>query len=162
MATFDDDVLIRGRLIAAQFTPPAGSIGDAAMDSGSPIAASKQVHQYCKQFAQVHGSNAAAERRTIHYAYGAGTLTDFKVGSVVKATGDSTTTVNLYKNGSTILTAPIVLDSANTNFIPETAAFSTAAYSAGDVFEIVETVSAGSGTLPQGVFANLVVHEAAL
>jgi len=125
------------------------------------LAATKQEHQHQKQFAQVHGSNATAERRVVHVVRGlTGDLIEFECGNAVAATGDSTVTINLYKNGSTILSAPVVLDNANTAYSgKESGTFSAAPLVAGDVIEIVQTVSAGTGTLPQGVFAQLTLRE---
>ena len=57
----------------------------------------------------------------------------------------------------------VAADPAGANAVRavEDATFSATPYSAGDVFEVVVTVSAGTGTLGQGTFAKLVVAEAA-
>ena len=83
-----------------------------------------------------------------------------KVGAIVACIGDSTITVNLYKNGSTVLSAPVVLDNSNTAFAIEAGAISSASYSADDVFEVVVSVSAGTGTLGQGLFVSPMFREA--
>lgn len=162
MATvLDGDVIVRGNLRTDSMTLAANTVGNTEFTASDPLTAAKQEHQYIVAYAQNHGSASAAQRKVVHVAHGAGTLTAFSGGVSVACVGDSTITVNLYKNGSTILSTTVTLDNTNTAFTDEDGTFSTAAYAAGDVFEVVVTVSAGTGTLGQGVFAKLVVREAA-
>lgn len=162
MATIlDDDVIVRGVLRANTIVLTTESVGSTQFSSADPLAVAKQVHQYNRSFAQNHGTAAAAQRQVIHVAQGAGTLVSFGGGITVACVGDSTITINLYKNGSTILSSTVTITSSNAANAVEEATFSSAPYSAGDVFEAVVTVSAGTGTLGQGAFAKLVVAEAA-
>lgn len=158
--TLDGAIYFTGAVqFGSTITLPSGSIGNSQIASSAAIDATKLQHQYAKQFAQVHGTAATAERRVIHRAKGAGTLTEFKAGPVVAATGDSTVTVDLRKNGTTVLSGTISITSGTAAFAVVTGSISSASYSAGDVFEVVQTVSAGTGTLPQGVFAEAVFRE---
>lgn len=141
---------------------PASSVGDAAFNASDPLTAVKQQHQYVARQAQVHGSAATAERRVAHVARAAGTLVEVKLSVVVAAIGDSTVTVDVRKNGTTMLTGTVGLASANAAYSTVAGSISgSGAYVAGDVIEIVQTVSAGTGTLPQGVCTELVLREAA-
>jgi hypothetical protein len=160
-STITSDVYIDGNLTPKTFSPPAGSITATSVVSSAGIEATKLQHQHQQIVAQVHGSNASAERRTVHFVRGAtGTIVAFECGNVVAATGDSTATINLKKNGSNILSSATVLDNSNTAFANEDAAgFTSTALVAGDVLEVDITVSAGTGTLPQGVFACLTLRE---
>ncbi len=165
MATrFDEPVAFNAAATFRQpVTLPANCVGDANFTAASPLGVDKQGHQYLKGLAQVHGSAAAAERRVVHVARAAGVLDDFRAGVVVACTGNATVTVDLRKNGTTVLDAPIVLDNTNTAFAKEAAGVSAAAddYVAGDVFEVVVTVNAGTGALGQGLFAQGAFREAA-
>lgn len=129
-----------------------GSLGDAALSAVSPAGVAKTRHQYIQRLSQVGGTAASAETRVVHVAKSAGNATGFKAGSIAAAVGDSTVTVDLRKNGTTVLSAVITLDNTNSAYTPEAGSINTAAYSAGDVFTVVIAVSAGTGTLPQGVY----------
>jgi hypothetical protein len=138
---------------------PAGSFGDTQIGSTSPIDALKLKHQYAPKLAQAHGTAAATERRVCHVAKSAGSVASIEAGPVVAAIGDSTVTVDLRKNGSSVLTSPISLSSANAAYAKVAGAISSAAYVSGDVFELVFTATVGTGTLPQGVWAEPVFRE---
>lgn len=140
-------------------TVPDGSFGDSQMSASSPLLATKVKHQYVKVAAQVHGSAAAAERRVVHVARSSGEVTAFEAGIVVAAVGDSTVSVDLRKNGTTILSAPVSISSAQAAYAEVAGTISGGSYSAGDVFEVVITVTAGTGTLPQGLYADAVFRE---
>ena len=140
---------------------PAQSIGDQEFGTSDPLGAEKQEHQHTQRFGQAHGTAAAAERRTVHAARSAGQLLEFRAGVSVACVGDSTITVDLYKNGSTILSSPVVIDSGDAAYDLLDGAFASTGYVADDVFEVVVTVSAGTGTLGQGLAAQLMVREAA-
>jgi hypothetical protein len=86
----------------------------------------------------------------------------FKAGSVTACVGAATITVDLKKNGVSVLTATIVLDNANTARVVEAATITTTAAVAGDVFEVSVAVAAGGGTIGSGVFAYAEFYEAAL
>lgn len=158
-SSISGDLDVLGTLRAAGLIVPNNSITDAKVSSSSPIRPAALQQSRSITFAQVHGSVSATERRPVYVAGVAGTLQGFTVGSVVVCAGAATITVNLYKNGSSILTIVPVLDNANTVYVMESGTFSSAAFVAGDVFEIVLTATAGGGTLGQGVFANLILYE---
>ena len=140
---------------------PAGSFGDPQIGAANPIDAAKLKHQYAPRLAQAHGTAATAERRVVHVARASGTVAAVEAGPVVAAVGDSTVSVDVRKNGTTILSAPITIDNGDAAYAKVAGAISSAAYVAGDVFEVVITVTAGTGTLPQGVFATAVFREGA-
>lgn len=140
---------------------PAGSLGDQEFASSDPLTAAKQQHQFPQRFSQAYGTAAVAARHVVHAARSAGTLLEFRCGLAVANIGAATVTINLYKNGSTILSAPVVLDSSGVAYALTDGVFSSASYVANDVFEVVVTVAAGGGTLGQGLVAQLMVREAA-
>lgn len=151
---------VAGSITCQSLTPPAGCITAAAIEAAAGIEASKQEHQHEPVFRQAHGTAAAARREVLHVVNGAtADLISFKVGNVVASIGNSTITVDLYKNGSSILSSTITLNSSSTAYSLSSGTFSSSTAVSGDVFEVVVTVSAGSGTLGQGVFASLVIRE---
>lgn len=140
---------------------PAASIGGSKINTTDPLPATASTQQHVKGINQAHGTAAIAERRVIHVARAAGNVIAFETGPVVAAIGDSTATVDLRKNGTTILTGTITIDSADAAFTKLPGVIATAPYVLGDVFEVVITIAAGTGTLPQGVFASAVFREGA-
>lgn len=140
---------------------PNASFGDNQIGTTNPILATKLKHQYTPVISQVHGTAAAAERRVRHVARAAGEVTAIEAGVVVAAVGDSVVTVDLKKNGTSVLTSPISIDSGDAAFAKVVGSISSASYVAGDVFELVVAVTAGTGTLPQGLFCDTVFREGA-
>jgi hypothetical protein len=162
-ADFPGDVNVSGALTARSFSPPAGSVGNFALTggAGSYIDSAKIQRLLDKEYAQDSTTVATVERRVLHTVKGAtGALVEFGVGSVSIAIGAAAVVVDLLKNGSTILSATITLDNANTAYVLETQTFSSSALVAGDVLELkVTSAVAGGGTLPKGLFARLTLTE---
>ena len=160
--TIDGDMLVRGDLkISGTAALGTASIGNSEFDLSDPLAAAKQEHQIHKTYGQVHGSAATTERKPFHVARGAGSVVAVRAGLEVAAVGAATVTIDVRKNGTTILTAVVTLNSANTVYVAVAGAVAVTAYVAGDVFEVVVVATAGGGTLPQGVFLDFVAREAA-
>jgi len=142
-----------------EFTGPSGDITNDNVAASAGIDASKLDHHYRAMFAQNHGTAAAAQRIAFHGSRGTGTIIGFKAGLVGACSGDSTISVDCYKNGSTILSAPISLDSGDAAFSETAGTLSVTTCADGDVFEVVVTTTPGTGTLGQGVFAYLDIDE---
>lgn len=140
---------------------PASSFGNTEFDGTDPLATAKQVHRYVRSLSQAHGSAAAAERRIVHRCHGAGSIVAVRVGVAVACIGDSTITVDVKKNGTTVLSAPVVLDSGNLAYTAEGGALSVTTTAADACLEVIVTVSAGTGTLGQGLSVDVIVDEAA-
>jgi hypothetical protein len=158
-----DDLVVQGTLAPTRMNYPAGSVDNAAVKTLAGIDATKLVHIHRAVYAQPSGSVSAAEAKVVHVVHGAtATLVGFKAGSVTACVGAATITVDLKKNGVSVLTATIVLDNANTARVVEAATITTAAAVAGDVFEVSVAVAAGGGTIGSGVFAYAEFYEAAL
>lgn len=158
-SVIDGDVRIRGTLRADSFAPPANSIGNTEFDAADPLAATKQVHQYVQVYRQDHGAVAADKTSGIHVSHAAGTIIAFYATLKTANIGDSTVTVDLKKNGSTVLSAVASLDSGDAAYAVASGTINTAAYAADSVFEAVVDATAGTGTLGQGLTVTLVVRE---
>lgn len=156
----DDDVTIRGTLSPESINMPQNAISaDAQIKAGTNISADKTQTRIYRTHAQPNTA-ATAETRAMFVARKAGTVKEVLVGSIAKATGDSTTTVNVLKNGTTILSSSVVLNNANTNRVGVAAAISSSVLAIGDWLEVVITISAGTGTLPTGLFVQIEIDQA--
>lgn len=156
----DGDLNIQGTLTARFFNPPASSITDAAVEADAGIDASKLQHQHRLTYAQAGGAASVAERKIVHQVRGAtATLNEVRAGTRTLCTVDAAITVDLYKNGSSILTAPIVLNSGNVAYVAEDGTIASAALVEDDVLEVYVTVAAGAGALGNGVFVHLNLDE---
>lgn len=154
------DTLMTG-LVKFEQAPvvPNNSFGDSQIGSSNPILATKLKHQYVPTYGQPHGTAAITERKTVHVARSAGDVVAIEAGPVVAAVGVATVTFDLRKNGTTVLTGVITITNAHAAYAKVAGAISSAPYVAGDVFELVVTATAGGGTLPQGVFCDVVFRE---
>jgi hypothetical protein len=151
MSTRFDDVVIFGNDVV--FTdgvtiPDGANVSPGALDA----------HQHNKTYFQ--NGTAVAATVAIHEVRGtSGRIRAVRAGSVAIAVGDSTVTIDVKKNGVTILSGTIQLDNANVAYTSEAGTLSVTSVAAGDVITVVQTVSAGTGTLPTGVWTTVVIDE---
>ena len=139
---------------------PSACVGNAQIKTAAGIDAEKLEHQHRKCYAQESDTTAAAESRVVHVVKGTvGVLQAFRAGCVVANVGDSTITVDLLKNGVTLLTAPISLSSADSAYDVVAGTLASAGVVVGDVLEVAIVATVGEGTLGTGVFASLDLHE---
>jgi hypothetical protein len=152
---------VNGRLTCDELLIPDGTVTDAMVNQAAAIAATKLEHQHEINFSQAHGTAATAERRVIHTVYGGdASLVSISAGVTVACSGvGATITVDVYLNGTTVLSAPISIDRFTATYTPTYGAFTETAAEADDVLEVVVTASAGAGTLGQGLFVSLIVYE---
>jgi hypothetical protein len=162
MGRLDGDYHVTGTLSMGRLAAPAASITNTMIApgaSGSYILSTKVQQQWQKTYAQPN-TTATTETRVVHVVYGAaGTILGFRAGSIVANLTTATVTVDLKKNGVSVLTAVITLDNANTARVAEAGTLSTTALVAGDVLEVVITATAAGGTLATGVFCQVELTE---
>jgi len=154
----EEDLYFAGHVSFKSVTLPDGSVSNAQIAPSAAIATSKQRHKHRKG----RGQNGTASAETVgaHVCAGAtATVVAFKAGSITACTGDATITVDLRKNGSSILAAAIVLDSSNTARVAEAASIASPSLVAGDWLEVVVTVNAGTGSLGTGLYWDLEIDE---
>lgn len=146
-------------------TVPASAVGDAEVDATRPITAPKIQQQIHRVYEQGRGASVASKTgEPVHVARGAGTIVNVSAGVAVAGVtwaGGGQLTVDLKKNGTSVLSALITIDGSTAAFAILTATIATATYAVDDVFEVVVTVTAGTGTIPQGLFVRVVFQEAA-
>jgi len=157
----NNDLLVTGTVSAKALTLTNASITDANVVAAAGVQASKLQHQFTQCYAQPGANNATVERKVIHVVRGAtGTVLEFKVGARVAAIGAATATLDLYKNGTTMLTGTISLTSATAAYILLAGTLASSSLAVGDVLEAVVTAAtAGGGTLAIGLFAYLTLRE---
>ena len=137
---------------------PAGAVSDDQVAAGAKIAASKMVHKHRPSYGQA--GTAVSETRAIHGVFGAtGSVVAFKAGSITACTGNATISVDLKKNGTSILASPITLDSTKSARVLYAANIASAALSVGDWLEVVVTANAGTGSLGSGLFWQVEIDE---
>lgn len=161
--TIQGDMVVNGNLSAKTQTLAAGSVNDSDVAAGAPgkfVAASKLEHQSVKHFSQGSAVVATSVAFSVHSVYGTtGVLLAFSAGCVVVPIGAATVTVDLKVNGTSLLSAPITLNSSSVARTPQFATFATTALVAGNLLEVVTVATAGGGTLPDGVYADAVITE---
>lgn len=148
-------------------TPADASVTPAKLASGLANMAPLANQRHLQSAKMTQPSTAAAETRWVYRCYpvNGAKVTSFYAGLLVKCTGDSTVTIDLKKNGTSILTTPLVLTSSGTNEIAVQATLATAptpSLVTDDGLTIVVTVSAGTGTLGTGLFAEARIDEAGI
>ncbi len=149
-AQFNGDLLVQGTVFALGLNAPLNGV--------TPATSVQQ--QIMPQFSQETTTTAAAEQRVVHVVYGAtANIITFKVGLVVANIGGATITVDLLKNGASILAAAVVLDNTVTPYALVASTVTSPALIAGDVLTLTVTAAAGGGTIGKGTFIRLVVRE---
>lgn len=159
LSIHDGDMQVTGRLIPGSLHIPDGTLTSAGVQAAAGVEASKLQHQHqpCAVLAD-HATAAAAKRVTMHRCKGAtGTIVSVHFVASVAPTGADTVTCTLKKNGSAILSASVVLDNANTDFVGEAGTLSDSALVAGDLVEA--EITSVSGTTGKGVSCHAVIRE---
>jgi hypothetical protein len=124
------------------------------------IAATKVQRRITPILAQGSGVTAADARQVAHVVYGAtGTALAFRAGLVAACTGNATVKFDLLKNGVSILSAPVVVDSGDAARALVAGSIPSGDLVAGDVLEIDIDATAGTGALGTGAFAQIVLTE---
>lgn len=160
MNSLQGDLNVTGQVICGGITLPSNAIGNAQVNAASPLGVTKTIHQYIKEYAQAFASNATSVRIALHSVIGTtATVVSFFAGSTTAALTTATCTFDLYKNGSSILSATIIITNSNMAYQQVTAAIATAGCTTGDCLEAVITAAASGGTLAKGIFCGVVIDE---
>jgi hypothetical protein len=161
LTVIESDVYVNGSLVARTFTAPTSSVSNNSIEASAGVEASKLQHQHqITHKLTSHNTDAGVTREVLHRVKGAtGTIIEFGVGATQAAGASSSVVVQLRKNGTTILSTAITLDSTTAAFTLDTAStYTSTALVAQDVLEVdVQTVSGAA--LPKGLFACLTIRE---
>lgn len=156
---FQGDLHVTGTITAGALTPSGGTVKNSSVSSaaGDEIVATKLEHQHVLVYGKA--GTAASETFGLYTAYGDGSIVSVKAASVAIAVGSATVTVDLKKNGTTVLSSVITLDSGNTARVAEAGTLSVTTYGDGDFFELVIVATASGGTIPTGLQVTVVLRE---
>lgn len=160
--TMPGDLMVEGTLTARIVASRTASITNAMVSATAAIDATKMQHQHQHPVVlQNHGSAPTAVRKTIARVRGlTGTVVRFEAGIVQPLTVGSVT-VDLYKNGSTILSAVITLNTTvGTGGVAYNTVVGTLASASlvqDDVLEVVVAVTTPTGG--GGLFCQLTTRE---
>lgn len=147
----DGDVVHTGKITAGGgIFIPSGN--------GTPYDANQQKYQ--KVYGQEASATAADEVKPVHIVVGAtGTILGFRAGAVTVNVGDSVVDVDLLKDGASVLSAAVQLDSGDTNYVNKPGIISSASVVVGDLLSVEIDATIGTGTLALGVFASVEIKE---
>lgn len=162
MGRVEEDMYFAGVATFKTMVPNAGAISKAHVAAAAGIEASKLQHQYERIVSQPN-TTATTETRIIHEVYGAtAQVLGFRAGSIAANVGAATVTVDLRKNGTTILTAVITLNASSVAYVSQAATVTSPNLVTGDVLTVVITATVGGGTLATGVWCQVVLTEDAV
>ena len=157
------DVHVDGNLTMKTTALPAGTLTNAMVNASAGIKATKLQHQYEKSYSNESATEITAGEFVLHAVHGTtGEVLAFKGGSVVAAVGTDDWKLDIHKNGTTILTTAITLNSSITAFEIVSGVVGTTALVSGDVLEAIISETAGGGTAPKGLFVEVVLKEDAV
>ena len=149
------DMHVDGTLTMKGVTLPNNSVTKDKVLAGTGIEYTKLEHLHRATHKQPN-SAATAETKAIALIIGAtGSTLNFKAGCIAPCTGNATITVDLKKNGTTVLSAPITLDNAQAAYATVSGTITVPGLVAGDVLTVVVAVNAGTGALGTGLFASV-------
>lgn len=155
----EGDLYVAGNINSRTMKVAAGSVDNAAVSASAAIDPSKLGHQHRIGYGQPNTA-ATTETRPIFVCRGAtGATLAIHAGSIVAAIGAATVTIDLKKNGASVLTGVITLNNANTARVAVAGTLATTTLVAGDWLELVITATAGGGTLPTGLFVIVTLTE---
>lgn len=157
----DGNVYVNGNLACTTFSCPANTIDNAAMKAGAAgnyVDPTKLATRRITSYAQATGTDNVSVTQVLRVIYGAtATLRAFRAYNYSTALSTDTTTIDLKKNGSTVLTAVITLNLAAGTTVTAAAGFTSAALVTGDKLTIVVTAT---GSDPgQGLYVELIYDE---
>ena len=147
---------------------PTGQITNADIETGAGIEATKVVHQFPLRHSQNDGSDVTTQTELIHVAYAAGTVVAVEAVCDQVPAAANTITIDLLKSTgggafATMLSAAIVLDSANTDRVAEAGTVSGSnTYVDGDILEITVVAPDDGGSADsqgQGLCVTVWVRE---
>ena len=151
------DTHIIGRLSAVSMAVPADSVGSDSVDADDPIQSEKLEHQYTLTHRQP-GNVAAITADKIHIARGAGTIESVQILTHTAPAAANSYTVNVKKNGTTILSSPVTVDNSTAANDVIDATLSVTTFVAGDYFEVA-IVSAAGTSWGTGLIVQVIIRE---
>lgn len=158
---FNGEVTFRG-----QVNHKALSITNAAISSTADIDKDKLAHhQFSVKCFQEPGTDVVAQTAVVHVARKAGTIVAVQAAAVTApAGGDKKTTIDLEVSTgggafASVLSAAFDIPNGGDDLTAYSGTISSASYAAGDLIEIVVTVSGSTGTQADGLVVTVTLAE---
>lgn len=144
---------------------PFETIVDNDVSAVAGIKASKLEHQHALQYSQKADTDVVAEQRIIHIVKAVGEVCC--IDAVLEQVPDDnrTVTIDLRRHrgavDDTVLVSPIVLDSGNTAWIPESANLNSTnkVLQDNDVLKVTIAIAGDTGSQPQGLGVTVTIRE---
>lgn len=162
MGTINEAMTFNGAVrFGSTIEIPDGSVSDANIAEGAGIKATKMQHRHYLTPVRDPSTTAATTRTFVGHIVVGTTATLYEVSSVVDVAcvGSAVVTVDVQKEGVTALEDVITIDSSTTPGTPETSVVQADSYVAGDVLEVVVTVTLAGGTACKGLTVQMLVDE---
>lgn len=154
------DLHVAGALTMQTITIPANSVGDTQIPALANISAAKFRHRHTATVADNDGVSSSDQTTKVTHVRGTtGTLIAIEVSCSAAPIGDATHTFDVHVGGVTKLTGVITLTNASVADTIYTGTFSATTLADGNIVEIVQNATIGTGTLPTGVAATLTWEE---
>jgi hypothetical protein len=159
MSRIQGNFHVAGKLTSESMSIPSGTVNNSAVASDAALAASKLQQHHCATYHEGSGTNATDKTVILHKVKGAnGTLKSFRVDCVSACTGAATVTVDLQKNGVSVLDAVITLNSGTT---AATGTITSDSVVANDkLTAVIDATISGTDAAAAGLFVELRVDEA--
>jgi hypothetical protein len=165
----EEELVLAGIVVFAKSPRlPAGAIGDADIEAGADLAASKLEHEHRIPYAQADGADVAAETRIVHLVRGVSAeVIDVDVVCQTPPTGDHTVSVDVQKADqasgalASILSATIDIDDTTAAYEILSGSIASASLDAGDALAVVVTTAGTTGSQAQGLAAAITTREKA-
>lgn len=159
LSVIQGDVRVVGTLSPQSLNPPAGSIGNAAVQASAGIEATKVVHQFPLRYAD--DGQVTAITVPLHIARAAATLVAVEaIVTTAPGAGDSVSIDVQKGNQSTafasVLAATLTIDENDAARQVKPATITTTAVADGDTLQLVVTVT---GTTAQGLCVVVTLRE---
>lgn len=144
-------------------TLPAATINAGHIVAAAGIEATKIQQQIRRRIEIEAATTVTTSKRGIHLQQGVGSLVRFRAYLADANAGAATITVDLLKNGVSVLDAPLSFDSGDADYAILEGVFDTpiAALAADDRFEVDIVATAGGGTVGKGLVCELIVNDVA-
>jgi len=165
MNNLEGDLWVNGNITGKSMSVPTSAVTDNSVAPFANVSASK-LQQQIEETAVLadFATSAAAKRVQIHRVYGAtATIQIFGVEASTANIGAATVVLDLLRNGTSVLSAQITLDSTTAAYaLKQPVGFVSTSLVQGDVLEAqIVSATAGGGTLAKGVAAHLVLRAQA-
>lgn len=145
-----------GTIQNARITPFSITKQDVSGSADLQSQSMRHMFKPSTDFGLAIGATPTAVERIIYVASGAGTVEGFH-GLVNAAGSAASITMDLKKNGVSILSAPIAITNATGDGVVVDGVIASPTLAAGDILSVAETVSSSTGM--QGPFAWASIEE---